>query len=244
VNDEETTNWSIEQAVSKIRGDKGTTVKLAIIRAQQLKEFSIVRDDIVNPSVTHSITDQNLGYLRVSRFSDDTDALAKQAAAEFKAKSVKGVILDLRGNGGGYVNAATALSSLWLKQGDVIVEEKGKQTERLTASGNPILSGVPTMVLIDGGSASASEITAGALHDHGVAKLIGVKSYGKGSVQQMIDLTSGGQLKVTIAKWFTPNGVNISKEGIKPDIEVTFNDADVNAGRDPQKDKAAELLTK
>jgi carboxyl-terminal processing protease len=100
------------------------------------------------------------------------------------------------------------------------------------------------MVLIDGGSASASEIAAGALHDHGAAKLIGVKSFGKGSVQQIVDLTSGGQLKVTVAKWFTPNGVNISKEGIKPDIEVTLNDTDANAGRDPQKDKAIELLTK
>jgi carboxyl-terminal processing protease len=244
VNDEETTNWSIEQAVSKIRGDKGTTVKLTIVRSQQLKEFSIVRDDIVNPSVTHAITDQNIGYLRVSRFADDTDTLAKQAAAEFKAKGVKGIVLDLRGNGGGYINASTALSSLWLKAGDVVVEEKGKQSDRLTANGNPLLSGISTVVLIDGGSASASEIVAGALHDHGVAKLVGVKSFGKGSVQQIIDLTSGGQLKVTIAKWFTPNGVNISKEGIKPDIEVTMNEGDVNAGRDPQKDKALELLTK
>jgi carboxyl-terminal processing protease len=215
-----------------------------VVRAQQLKEFSIVRDDIVNPSVNHAITDQNIGYMRVSRFADDTGMLAKEAAAEFKAKGVKGVVLDLRGNGGGYVNAATALSSLWLKSGDVIVEEKGKQTERLTANGNPILNGVPTVVLIDGGSASASEITAGALHDHNAAKLVGVKSFGKGSVQQIVDLTSGGQLKVTIAKWFTPNGVNISKEGIKPDVEVTVSDGDINTGRDTQKDKAVELLTK
>ena len=182
--------------------------------------------------------------MRVSRFADDTGALAKQAAAQFRAKDVKGVVLDLRGNGGGYVNAATALSSLWLNSGDVIVEEKGKQSERLKAVGDPLLNGVPTVVLIDGGSASASEITAGALHDHNAAKLVGVKSYGKGRVQQIVDLTSGGQLNVTIAKWFTPNGVNISKEGIKPDVEVTVNDSDINAGRDPQKDKAIELLTK
>lgn len=244
VNGEDTTNWSIEQAVSKIRGDKGTTVKLTIVRAQQLKEFSIVRDDIVNPSVNASITDQNIGYMRVSRFAEDTEALSKQAAADFKAKNVKGIILDLRGNGGGYVNAATALSSLWLKQGDVVVDEKGNQSDREVASGNNLLSGIPTVVLIDGGSASASEITAGALHDHGAAKLVGVKSFGKGSVQQILDLTGGDQLKVTVAKWFTPNGINISKEGIKPDVEVQVSDADLAANRDPQKDKAAELLTK
>ncbi|HSE61017.1 MAG TPA: S41 family peptidase [Candidatus Saccharimonadales bacterium] len=244
VNDDDTTNWSIEQAVSKIRGDKGTTVKLTIVRSQQLKEFSIVRADIVNPSVNASISADNIGYLRVSRFAEDTEALSKQAAADFKAKNVKGIVLDLRGNGGGYVNAATALSSLWLKQGDVVVDEKGNQSDREVANGNNMLSGIPTVVLIDSGSASASEITAGALHDHNAAKLVGVKSFGKGSVQQIIDLTSGGQLKVTVAKWFTPNGINISKEGIKPDIEVKVSDDDLSAGRDPQKDKAFELLTK
>jgi carboxyl-terminal processing protease len=244
VNDEDTTGWSIETAVSKIRGDKGTTVKLSIARGQQLKEFSIARDDIVNPSVTYNINDQNIGYMRISRFADDTDALSKQAAAEFKAKDVKGIVLDLRGDGGGYLTAAQAVSSLWLNQGDMIVEERGNQSDKLAANGTPILAGIPTMVLIDAGSASASEITAGALHDHNTAKLIGVKSFGKGSVQQIVDLTSGGQLKVTVAKWFTPNGVNISKEGIKPDTEVSISDADIAAGRDPQKDKAIELLTK
>jgi carboxyl-terminal processing protease len=244
VNDEDTTGWSIETAVSKIRGDKGTTVKLSVARDQQLKDFSIVRDDIVNPSVTSNISDQNIGYMRISRFADDTDSLSKQAAAEFKAKGVKGVILDLRGDGGGYLTAAQAVSSLWLNQGDLIVEERGNQSDKLVANGSPTLSGIPTMVLIDAGSASASEITAGALHDHNAAKLIGVKSFGKGSVQQIIDLTSGGQLKVTVAKWFTPNGINISKEGIKPDFEVTISDDDITASRDPQKDKATELLTK
>jgi carboxyl-terminal processing protease len=244
VNDDDTNGWSIDQAVSKIRGDRGTTVKLTIARSQQLKEFSIVRDDIVNPSVNSSIIADNIGYMRISRFADDTAGLAKQGAADFKAKGVKGVILDMRGNGGGYLTAAQAVSSLWLKQGDLIVEERGNESDKLTANGSPVLAGVPTVVLIDGGSASASEITAGALHDHNAAKLVGVKSFGKGSVQQIIDLTSGGQLKVTVAKWFTPNGVNISKEGIKPDTEVTASDDDLSAGRDPQKDKAIELLTK
>lgn len=243
VNDQDTSKWSVEQAVATIRGDKGTTVKLSIVRDQEVKEISIVRAEIINPSVRAEITD-NIGYLRVSRFADDTPALTKQAAADFKQKGVKGVILDLRGDGGGYLNVAQELSSLWLPQGKVIVEERGKENKKLLANGTPLLEGMPTVVLIDGGSASASEITAGALHDQGAAKLIGVKSFGKGSVQNLLDISSGGQLKVTIAKWFTPNGINITKEGIKPDIEIQANAEDVAAGRDAQKDKAIELLKK
>lgn len=244
VNGQDASKWSVDQAVSAIRGDKGTTVKLTIVRGQEVKEFSIVRAEIVNPSVKSEITPDNIGYMRISRFADDTSTLAKQAAANFKDKGVKGVILDLRGDGGGYLNAAQDISSLWVPEGKYIVEERGKENNKLYATGNPLLQGIPTVVLIDGGSASASEITAGALHDLGAAKLVGEKSFGKGSVQNLLDIPNGGQLKVTIAKWFTPNGVNISKEGIKPDVEVQLTADDVNAGHDTQKDKAIELLKK
>lgn len=244
VNDEDASKWSVDQAVATIRGDKGTTVKLSIVRGQEFKDISIVRDEIVNPSVKTEITADNIGYMRVSRFADDTVTLARQAATDFKAKGVKGVVLDLRGDGGGYLNAAQGLSSLWLPQGKTIVEERGRENNKLYATGGSMLEGIPTAILIDGGSASASEITAGALHDNGAAKLVGVKSFGKGSVQNLLDISSGGQLKVTIAKWFTPNGVNISKEGIKPDVEVPFNADDFAAGKDAQKDKAIELLKK
>ncbi|HET9411558.1 MAG TPA: S41 family peptidase [Candidatus Saccharimonadales bacterium] len=244
VNDQETTKWSVEKAVSEIRGDKGTTVKLSIVQAQQLKEVSIVRDNIINPSVKTEITSDGIGVLRVSRFADDTSSLARQAAADFKQKGVKGVILDLRGDGGGYLSAAQDLSSLWLKPGKVIVEERGQENKKLLATGSPLLEGIPTVVLIDGGSASASEIVAGALHDHGAAKLVGEKTFGKGSVQTIQDVKSGGQLKVTIAKWFTPNGINISKEGIKPDVEITVSRDDIAAGNDVQRAKALDLLKK
>jgi len=246
VNDQDTANWSIDQAVAAIRGDKGTTVKLAIVRGQELKEFSIVRADIVNPSVTSQVIGDNVGYMRISRFADDTSGLARQAAADFRQKGVKGVILDLRGDGGGYLTAAQQVSSLWLKQGQTIVQEKRGSTvvDTQTASGDALLADLPTVVLIDGDSASASEITAGALHDHGVAKLVGQKSFGKGSVQQLLGIPSGGELKVTVAKWFTPNGVNISKEGIKPDVAVGISQDDIAAGRDPQKDQALDLLKK
>lgn len=245
VNDQETTGWSIDKAVSQIRGDKGTTVKLSIIREQQLKEFSIVRDEIVNPSVRSEITADNIGYLRISRFSDkDTYALANQAAKDFKDKGVRGVVLDLRGNGGGYLETAQEVAGLWLGSDKVVVEERGNENTKLYAKGQPVLAGVPTVVLIDGGSASASEIVAGALHDHKAAQLVGEKSFGKGSVQVIKEIASGGELKVTIAKWYTPNGKNITKEGIEPDVKVEVTDADIAASRDVQKDKATEILKK
>lgn len=246
VNDEDTSTWSIEQAVSKIRGDKGTTVKLSIVRDGKLQEFSIVRDEIVTPSVTYSETSDNIGYMRISRFADDTTGLAEKAAQEFKDKGVKGVVLDMRGNGGGYLTAAQGVASLWLHEGKTIVQERtdtGVVQETLKATNsNPPLSGMPTTVLVDGGSASASEIVAGALHDNGAAKLIGVKTFGKGSVQDIVDLPGGAELKVTIAKWYTPDGKNINKEGIQPDVEVKMSDDDLKNNRDPQKDKALELV--
>lgn len=246
VNDDETTGWSVDQAVSKIRGDKGTTVKLTVLRGQDVKEFSIVRDNIVNPSVKHEITADNIGYLRISRFAEDTEKLSVAAAQEFKDKGVKGVILDLRGNGGGYIEAAQQVSGLWLDSGKEVVQERvgNKVQETLKATGNNILAGMPTVVLIDGGSASASEIVAGALSDHRAAQLVGTKTYGKGSVQQLLELPMGGQLKVTIAKWYTPNGKNIDKEGINPDIEVKPTEQQIVANDDIQKAKAIELLKK
>jgi carboxyl-terminal processing protease len=247
VNDQETTNWSIDKAVSQIRGEKGTTVKLAIVRGQELKEFSIIRDNIINPSVKSEITEDNIGVLRISRFAEnDTVQLAQKAAADFKSHNVKGVVLDLRGNGGGYLTAAQQISSLWLAPGQVVVQERTGNVvnDTLKAQGNPTLAGIPTVILIDGGSASASEIVAGALHDHKIAKLVGEKSFGKGSVQQILDLPSGGQLKVTVAKWYTPNGKNIHKEGISPDVAVKPTEADIAATKDPAKDKAFELLNK
>lgn len=246
VNDEDTTGWSIDQAVSKIRGDKGTTVKLTIVRGQDVKEFSIVRDDIVNPSVTTQILDGNIGYMRISRFADDTSNLAQKAAADFVTKQVKGIVLDLRGDGGGYLTAAQNVAGLWLTSDNVVVQERQGDTvkDTLNASGDAPLKGISTVVLIDGGSASASEIVSGALHDHNAAQLVGVKSFGKGSVQQLVQLPSGGQLKVTVAKWYTPNGKNINKEGIMPDVTVTPTDSDIANSNDVQKAKALELLKK
>ncbi len=246
VNDEDTKGWSVEQAVKKIRGEKGTTVKLTIYRASQDKplEISVVRDTITDPSVKTEVTANNVGIIRITRFGQtDTVSLARTAAADFKTKGVKGIILDLRGNGGGYLQASVEVASLWMKNKVVVTERSGgRVTETLRTSGDAVLEGIPTIVLVNGSSASASEILAGALSDNGVAKLVGEKTYGKGVVQDVKDLSDGGSLKVTIASWYTPNGKNISKEGITPQTVVSMSDADYAAGRDPQKDKALEML--
>jgi carboxyl-terminal processing protease len=247
VNDEATSGWSVDKAVSHIRGEKGTTVKLTVLRGDEVKDISITRDKITDPSVKAEVTKDKIGILRISRFGEtDTVALAKKAAIDFKSQGVKSVIVDLRGNGGGYLEAATDIAGLWLHNGDVIVSERanGRVTDELRASGDPILKGVPTAVLIDGGSASASEILAGALKDHKAAKLVGEQTYGKGSVQQIVDMPFGAKLKVTIAKWYTPNGKNIDKEGISPDVKVGFSAKEAKAGKDPQKDRAIKLLTR
>ncbi len=244
VNGEDSVDWAIDKAVSKIRGEKGTTVKLTIVRGGETKEFTITRDAITDPSVKTEVTADGIGIMRISRFGQsDTFDLAKLAAQDFKSKNVNGVIVDLRGNGGGYRDAAVDIAGLWMN-GKVVMTERtnGKVTETLKTGNNAILAGVPTIVLINGGSASASEILAGALKDNGAATLLGEKSFGKGSVQSIEQLGSGGVVKVTVARWYTPNGKNINKEGILPDSEVKVSDVDNKAGIDSQKNAAIEKL--
>lgn len=244
VNDDDATNWSVEEAVSKIRGEKGTTVKLTVFRDNGFKEVSITRAAITNPSVKSEITADNIGILRISRFGEtDTVTLSRQAADGFKAAGVRGVILDLRGNGGGYLSAARDISSLWLEDKVVVSERRnGVVVDSLRSDNDAPLKGIKTIVLVDGGSASASEIVAGALADNKAATLVGEKTFGKGSVQIIEDVSSGGKLKVTVAKWYTPAGKNITKEGITPSVQVGLTPDDINANRDPQKDRALQLL--
>ncbi len=245
IDGETTAGMSIGDAVGKIRGEKGTKVNLTIVRnkAEQLK-FEITRDTITIPSVETKILDGNIGYLKISRYGDDTADLATKAANDFKSGGVKGVILDVRDNPGGLLDASVQVSGLWLEPGKTVLQEKRNNivVRTFKSEGSAILNGIPTVVLINEGSASASEITAGALRDNGVAKLIGVKSFGKGSVQQLEELGDGSLLKVTIAKWFTPNGVNIHKEGIKPDTEVKLDEEKFKAGTDTQLEAALKSL--
>lgn len=242
INDQSTSNWSVDKAVGMVRGDEGTTVKLKIQRDGVVKDYNVTRAIINNPSVISSITD-GVGTIAISRFDEETGNLAKIAAQNFKKQGVKSIILDLRDNPGGYVNSAVEVASLWLNDKVVVTERSGdKVRDTLKSDSDAILSGISTVVLVNGNSASASEIVAGALQDHGAAKLVGEKTYGKGSVQKLITLDNGGQIKVTIAKWYTPDGKNITKEGIKPNVTATITQADVDKGVDPQIDAAKKLL--
>lgn len=241
-----TSGLSIDETVNMIRGKKGTTVTLDILRDGERKQFTITREDIKIPSVKSEILPGNIGYIQINQFWDDTSGLVNKAANEFKQANVKGVILDMRGNPGGSLEAAVDVASVWVPGGKTVLQEKrdGKVEQTYTANGQPLLLNVPTVVLIDEGSASASEIVAGALKDNKVATLIGTKSYGKGSVQQIIGLQDGAELKVTVARWYRPNGENIDKKGIKPDQEVKMTEEDYAKGADPQKDAAIQFLQK
>lgn len=235
-------NATTADVVSKVRGDAGTTVKLSVLRGTEMKDFSITRETVSNPSV-YSRVDNGIGIMTITRFDEQTGQLARAAAASFKDQNVKAVILDLRGNGGGYITAAQDVASLWLNN-QVVVSERtnGKVVDTLKSGTNPILNGLPTVVLVNSSSASASEIVAGALQDHKTAQLVGEKTFGKGSVQKILPLTDGAQLKVTVARWYTPNGKNISQQGIAVDKMVAISADDINAGRDPQLAAAEALL--
>lgn len=245
IDDKSTEGMLVNDAIKLIRGDKGTTVKLTIARegADKLLEIPVVRDTIVVKSVSWEMKD-NLGYIKVNQFGDDTEKLFRQALDETKAKNPKGVIIDLRNNPGGYLDAAVNMSSYVLKDRGVVVKQKDKNNSvvELKTTNPAILPDVPMVVLVNGSSASASEIFAGAMQDYGRAKLVGEKTFGKGSVQELQNVGDGAAVRITIAKWLTPKDRAIDKQGIQPDIEVKLTDEDYAAGRDPQLDKAIELL--
>ena len=241
VNDESSSDWSVEKVVSKIRGEVGTSVKLTLLSGSQTREVSVVRQNIVSPAVESEI-DGEIGILKVNRFGDDTVSLSRKYASEFVEKGVKKVILDLRNNPGGTVGAAQGLLGIWLDNQIAMTERRGSEiVKTLRTTGTPILGNMKTVVLINGNSASASEITAGALREYGKATLVGQKSYGKGSVQIVLGLPGGSQMKVTEARWYTPKGKNIDKTGIEPDVKVDLSSDDVNNNVDPQIDKAKSL---
>lgn len=244
VNDKSVNKQSVDEVVKQIRGEVGTTVKLTVERDGEPKEISVTREKIVAPDVeTKLVKDNTIGVMTVSRFDKDTGSKVRSAAEDFKKRGVEGVVLDLRGNGGGFLDAGVEVAGVWLNDEVVVSERRGGEVvEELRSGKNPVLGDMPTVVLINAGSASASEIVAGALSDHGKATIVGEQSFGKGSVQELIDLTNGDSLKVTVARWYTPKGKNITKEGIKPNKEVELTKDDLNASRDPQLDAAVSQI--
>ncbi|MGH7234152.1 MAG: S41 family peptidase [Candidatus Saccharimonadales bacterium] len=223
INGQSTSSMTVEQAVNAIRGKAGTIVTLTIISGGVQKDLKIKRESITVPSVSYKIINGNIGYISVITFADDTSSLIQQAANNMVSNHVKGIILDLRDNPGGLVSAAVATASEWLKPGQKVMDEKHGNVviQTYDATGGNVLNGIPTVVLVNGGSASASEITAGALHDNHDAYIIGTQTFGKGVVQQLINLNDGSELKVTIASWYRPDGQDINHLGITPDQKVT-----------------------
>lgn len=228
---------------SKLRGAAGTTVKLTVVRDGEEKSFELTRETINNVSA-YATYDGSTAIITVTRFDSNTGTLVQKIVAdEFPKHNVKKVILDLRNNGGGYVSAAKDLLSLWVDGDVVLVQKTNGITHDTTYAnrGQAKLADIPTVVLVNGSTASASEIVAGALKDYKKATILGETTFGKGVVQTLFDLSKGSLLKVTTARWYTPNGSSINGEGITPDVEVELTYDDTNMGRDPQLDAAKKL---
>jgi len=251
VDGQSTANWTTDEAVDHIRGKRGTQVILTIFREGKTEPFkvTITRDKIEVKSVKvvyKEVNGKNIAVMTISKFGDDTEPLFNSYVNEILNRKVDGLVLDLRNNPGGYLQTAVDLASNWVQEGQVVVTEARSDgdIQKYKANGNTRLSGIKTVILINGGSASAAEILSGALHDHGIAELIGEKSFGKGSVQELVELRDGAAVKVTVAKWITPNGKNLNKDGLNPDVEVKLTEDDFNNNRDPQMDKALEEIMK
>lgn len=244
-----TVGISIFEAVSKIRGEAGTEVVLTLQREKgDSFKTPIVRDRIKVKSVSWEAKGNGIFYIRVSRFGKDTNSEWDSAVGEIKnqTSSIKGIVLDVRSNPGGYLSGAVYLSSEFLGKGTVVIQMdssggKNPLSVQSTAN-NHAFAGVSVTVLIDGGSASASEILAAALQERAGAKLIGEKSFGKGTVQDAVDFGDGSGLHLTVAKWLTPSSVWVHEKGLEPDFEVELTEEDIDKDRDPQLDKALELL--
>ncbi|MBQ6393952.1 S41 family peptidase [Candidatus Saccharibacteria bacterium] len=239
INGEEVYNLDSDIIASKLRGDAGTKVTLTVVRDGEEKSFEMTREEINNVSADITYKDDT-AIIMVTRFDNDTGTIVQKAAKEFKDKEINKVILDLRNNGGGYTNAAKDLVSLWI-DGETVFTQKSKVAPDSTiyaSHNNNILKDMKTIVLVNGNTASASEIVAGALQDYGKAKIVGTKTYGKGVVQSLINLSGNSLLKVTSAHWYTPHGNSIAGTGITPDKEINITYDQINSGEDPQLDYA------
>jgi len=240
VGDRDVEGQDAEIVAGLVRGQAGSEVTITVRRGRQTLDFTLTRERINNVSV---IADYRDGVVIVAmyRFDRDTPRLMNEVAREIQSRNIMNVVLDLRGNGGGYVQVTQEVAGLWLASQVVLTERSlvGERTFRSTGT-QQLLAGRNTAVLINGGTASASEILAAALRDHGKATLIGEETFGKGSMQSQVTLRHGGLLRVTTARWLTSRGVDLSQSGIRPDIEVELTREDIDEMRDPQLDAALE----
>jgi carboxyl-terminal processing protease len=246
INGELASDMTLVDAISKIRGDIGTSVTLTIVRKNAKKPFdvSIVRENIEIESVTVEKLDGDIVYLGVNRFNDKTNEEFSNAISEMLLDEPKGLIVDLRFNGGGYLDIAVELLSYLLPSNTsaVVIKERGKKDDTKLTNGKPKLLNTPLVVIVNDSSASASEIVAGAIQDHKRGVVLGTKTFGKGSVQEVEKFSDGSSLRLTIAKWFTPNGRSINKTGLIPDIIVEITEEDIGEKYDRQKEEAVKYL--
>lgn len=248
INGEAALDMPVDEAVRKIRGKGGTEVVLTIFREgwRETKDIKIIRDTIKIEAVKWELKDGDIAYLQILYFNQSLLSDFKKIAYEILASPAKKIVLDLRNNPGGYLEVSKDIAGWFLENGQIITVEdfgKKKAQEFHKADGNEKFADYPTVILINGGSASASEILAGAIRDNRSVKLVGEKSFGKGSVQEVVELQDGQSfLKITVAKWLTPKGDLISEVGLNPDEKVDIIDDDFESGRDPQMDKALEII--
>ncbi len=246
INEEVTADITIDEAVKKIRGEKGTNVTLTVMRNGDGKtqDITITRGKIEIKSVTYEQKEDGIAYVRIKKFSEDTSNEFNRVIAQMIADNTKGIVLDMRNNPGGFLSIAVEMASKFVPKGEPVVWEEGRDGQRSAykALGGDSLSEIPVLVLINEGSASASEILAGALRDLKGHVIVGKKSFGKGSVQQLDNLEGGSSLRITIAKWLTPSGQSIHEVGLEPDIKVDISNEDYDNDRDPQLDRALEEI--
>ena len=249
IDDTPTINLTVDESVDLIRGEGGTPVTLTIIRKDEEEplKIEVIRGTIEIPTINTIARDDGVFVIELYSFSATSPYLFKDALREFVESKYDKLILDLRNNPGGFLEASVDMASWFLPAGKIVVRETsrdGKAEEKVYRSKgyNIFNENLKFVILINQGSASASEILAGALSEYGKATLVGEKSFGKGSVQELVPITEKTSLKITVARWLTPNGVSISKNGLAPDIEVEFTKEDFEADRDPQLEKAVEVL--
>ena len=246
IDGDDMTGIDAELVRQRVLGPAGSTVVLSVAREgePELLDFSIKREKIVIKSATGEMLENNIGYVQITTFGDKTTSELRAALADLMAQNPKGLIIDLRNNGGGYLQTSVEVASEFIGDGVILYEQYGdgkRTTYQALKDGQA--TDIPLVVLINEGTASASEIVAGAIQDHERGKLVGVTSYGKGSVQNWVPLNNNqGAVRITIAKWLTPNERTIHGEGLTPDVEVEITDEDRQANVDPQLDKAIEVL--
>ena len=244
VGDIEVTGMDLSEVVTYIKGEKGTDVDLTVLRGEDAEEFTVTatRDTVEAQTVKYEMLEGQTGYLSVSEFDSVTYAQYEEALNELTAQGMTGLIVDLRNNPGGNLNTVCEMLDLVLPKGTIVyTEDKDGKRETATSDDEHQIN-VPMVVLVNGNSASASEIYAGAIQDYGIGKIVGTQTYGKGVVQQIFDLGDGTSVKLTIAEYFTPNGRSIDGEGITPDVEVEYEADENNPEADNQLEKALEVM--